>query len=736
MSLPIPNLDDKRWAQLVEEARQLIPSLTSDWTDHNIHDPGITFLELFAWLAEMQIYRVNRIGDRHREVFAKLAGEKRRSRQPARMSIWPPSERKLEESVFLPAETQLVPVGRDEIIFETKRDLNLTRSKIKEIITQVGASQIKQIPANKEKDVYFFPFGEAAPIDAELRIALDRLYPNEERNLRLTFELFTADLPRKENELDIVPVTAAIVRLAWEYRTNGGWQALMVENDTTHNLLQSGYLEFEIPTGADGSPVWIRARVAEGRYTVEPRVLAIGVNVLSCVQRETVRDELLGLGTGGTNQTFELHKGPFLPYQDDLERPLMVTEVIDWDRLARRLAQARTPLERKLRTAFEPLLQTVRENKKLTALHKYDSVRRLNRELDKPLPEDEAPMSQKVTRSRNWKWVEQTYGDLFARSGLVIEVGEERWQRVDHFDESGPEDEHYVFERESGKVTFGNGLNGRRPASGQPVWARVYRTSEGRDGNVKAGLSWKFKQGEVLGVYGTNRVPATGGEEEEPLEELAFRVKEGLRAPSRAITSEDFEKLALTTPGAQIARAKALPGYLPEMAHLAERKDKESLPGVITVVIVSHVRPGSSALPRPEPEGVLQVVRDHLAASRLVGDEIHVVGPEYVEIRVDCSLHAVKGVGIDAVRQRAEEKLRDFLSPRSPNPWPFGRFVFPSEIYQVLDGVEGVDSVSAIVLKTSGRGRLRNDVIEIPKTGLVYPGKHDLKVIPHERSPR
>ena len=229
----------------------------------------------------------------------------------------------------------------------------------------------------------------------------------------------------------------------------------------------------------------------------------------------------------------------------------MVTEVIDWDRLARRLAQARTPLERKLRTAFEPLLQTVRENKKLTPLQKYDFVRRLNRELDKPLLEDEAPMSQQMTRSRNWKWVEQTYGDLFARSGLVIEVGEERWQSVDHFDESGPEDAHYVFEPESGKVTFGNGLNGRRPASGQPVWARVYRTSEGRDGNVKAGLSWKFKQGEVLGVYGTNRVPATEGEEEEPLEELAFRVKERLRAPSRAITSEDFEKLALTTPGVE-----------------------------------------------------------------------------------------------------------------------------------------------------------------------------------------
>ena len=132
-------------------------------------------------------------------------------------------------------------------------------------------------------------------------------------------------------------------------------------------------------------------------------------------------------------------------------------------------------------------------------------------------------------------------------------------------------------------------------------------------------------------------------------------------------------------------------------------------------------------------------MRDHLAAHRLVGDEIHVVGPEYVEIRVSCSLHAVKGVGIDAVKQRAEEALRDFLSPRGTertNPWPFGRFVFPSEISQVLDGVEGVDWASKIVLEAGGRGKLRNEVIEIPKTGLVYPGEHDLKVIAYERSLR
>ena len=62
MSLPQPDLDDKTFAALVSEATKLIPRHAPDWTDHNRHDPGITFVELFSWLAEMQQFYLNRVG--------------------------------------------------------------------------------------------------------------------------------------------------------------------------------------------------------------------------------------------------------------------------------------------------------------------------------------------------------------------------------------------------------------------------------------------------------------------------------------------------------------------------------------------------------------------------------------------------------------------------------------------------------------------------------------------------
>lgn len=72
MPLSLPNLDDRRYADLVEEARSLIPSYAPEWTNHNPSDPGITLVELFAYLTEMLVYRVNRVTDENIRTFLKL----------------------------------------------------------------------------------------------------------------------------------------------------------------------------------------------------------------------------------------------------------------------------------------------------------------------------------------------------------------------------------------------------------------------------------------------------------------------------------------------------------------------------------------------------------------------------------------------------------------------------------------------------------------------------------------
>jgi hypothetical protein len=70
MALQTLNIDDRNYDQLLEELKQHIP--VSKWTDHHPSDPGIMLLELFAWLGEMTLYRMNRVPEAHQEKFLKL----------------------------------------------------------------------------------------------------------------------------------------------------------------------------------------------------------------------------------------------------------------------------------------------------------------------------------------------------------------------------------------------------------------------------------------------------------------------------------------------------------------------------------------------------------------------------------------------------------------------------------------------------------------------------------------
>jgi Baseplate J-like protein len=72
MPLPVPNLDDQTFQNLADLGRALIPGFDPDWTNHNPSDPGITLLELFAWLTESLLYRANRIPDRNQLAFLRL----------------------------------------------------------------------------------------------------------------------------------------------------------------------------------------------------------------------------------------------------------------------------------------------------------------------------------------------------------------------------------------------------------------------------------------------------------------------------------------------------------------------------------------------------------------------------------------------------------------------------------------------------------------------------------------
>ncbi len=72
MAIPLPDLDDQSYADLTAQAQALIPALDPAWTNYNPSDPGITLVELLAWLTEMLLYQVNQVPPASTEAFLRL----------------------------------------------------------------------------------------------------------------------------------------------------------------------------------------------------------------------------------------------------------------------------------------------------------------------------------------------------------------------------------------------------------------------------------------------------------------------------------------------------------------------------------------------------------------------------------------------------------------------------------------------------------------------------------------
>src|SRR5439155_10380521 len=130
--IPAPKLDDRTYADLVAEALRLIPRYCPEWTDHNPSDPGITLLELTAWMTEIILYRLNRVPEKNYLAFLDLIGIKLRPPQPARGLITSELVEGAEKQLIREGTQVATPQAADEdtVIFETQRELVVCAAKL------------------------------------------------------------------------------------------------------------------------------------------------------------------------------------------------------------------------------------------------------------------------------------------------------------------------------------------------------------------------------------------------------------------------------------------------------------------------------------------------------------------------------------------------------------------------------------------------------------------------------
>jgi len=305
MSLEIPELDDTNYEELVDSAKTRIAARTDEWTDFNPHDPGITILELLAWLADTHIYEADQLTDAHRRKYLQLLGIEPTPPQPAavRLDVSP-----TDGGGRLPAGTRLrADDGSQQVQFETDHAVHVTDSSVERVVVNNDS----RTQANETDGMSYRLFGDEPTAGDWFAVGFDG-DPFGGGQLRLFVDYDDSGLP--EPAADETGIFEPSVELRWEYCRSypptdeeTDWKPVGVQADTTNSLYEQGVVTLDRPdsweptawddeeAGCFDQPaglVWVRCRLTDDGYESPPQCTEITTNVVaashSCRYDETL----------------------------------------------------------------------------------------------------------------------------------------------------------------------------------------------------------------------------------------------------------------------------------------------------------------------------------------------------------------------------------------------------------------------------------------------------------------
>ena len=298
MSLPVPNLDDRSWKQIVDEAVRLIPRYCPEWTNHNASDPGVTLLELYAWMTEMVIYRLNKVPEKNFLTFLDLIGVRLKPPEPAQVVLeFTPAEG-IEGELLVRKGTQVATLqaaGTDPVTFETLRDLALIPVHVVRAVSSHRGTVADHTPALAAGEAKEPLFTGVQEVERFLYVGDDRLSAfNEESAVDLFFDAMPGSSgPR-------IPTVTE-----WQYFDGKRWREMSLNrNESDQRRLAFGrHVGIEKQIVNNIETYWVRGKLAEPLK--DPRQVMLD-NI-------SLRIEILGEGMAPESAFVNIGSYIFLP---------------------------------------------------------------------------------------------------------------------------------------------------------------------------------------------------------------------------------------------------------------------------------------------------------------------------------------------------------------------------------------------------------------------------------------
>ncbi|HEY2963001.1 MAG TPA: baseplate J/gp47 family protein [Pyrinomonadaceae bacterium] len=733
MPLQIPNLDDRRYQDLLNDALARIPVHNPEWTNFNKSDPGVTLIELFAFMTENLLYRSNQIPERNRKKFLQLLGVPLQPASSAIGLVGFTNDRGPLQTITLNSGLEVragqVPfrtnAGLDVLPVEArvyyKRRLTNPSTQLTDYYKLLYASYQGQPPNDADIQLY-----ETLPLngtegnevaigqettDSSLWIALlvrsgDKPVDNTPQAKEDLKEKVRHEIAGKTLSLGIVPALDEPTR---QLSPTG------IANPEAQTLLQ--YL---IPkVGSDGllptdpaqrtpqyRPLDVRAPVD---VLANPGVVEVNLPTATDLRLWTNLDPL------------EQGVGDLPP---SLEDSTLNDRLVTWLRVQSSAAVRAKILWTGINTVNITQRAHVSNEVLPDGTGAPDQVVVVSR---RPI----IPNSVRLTVTANNEirvWTE--IDDLLA-AGPEVQVPDLR-QPPGAPLATNPLVEVFTVNPESGEIKFGDGLRGKRPPAGAKLRAS-YDYGVGSAGNVGAG---SINNGPALpaGIKVSNPVRTWNGAEAETVTEGEKQIARYLQHRDRLVNATDFETITLRTPGVDIGRVEVIPAFNPELAP----SEPGDAPGAVTLMLIPRYDPKQPDAPNADAI-FLDTICRYLDPRRLVTTQLFLRGPSYKQIWVSAGINVVAGISTADVREAVKQALLGFLAPLQQSPaglldnqvtllnapsygsmkkgWPLRKPVTARELLAVASRVAGVLLVNDVLISEGTKPATD----QIQMTGLELP---------------
>lgn len=655
MSLPVPNLDDRRFDDLVKEARERLGAHLPELTQVSPGDPVHTITDLFAWFTETILYRANLIPERQRRAFLNLLQIPVRTARAASGIVCidgEPGSVRLPALVrdgaqlrggkhFLTAKGELQPTNLSSRVLikevigpDALRELGITPRDLKE---QFGLADGQEPTPFRPHQ---FSVGRevlalAKSLDQALYVACVAPKPlaGQLSQLRdnLAGIILNVGIAPADDQPDEQVDSIAPRALVWE-----------LVNQSADGMTR--FLPLEVI--ADSSGGGRQAGVARLRIPRNPQLL----------------------------QSFTYADPMFSGLQDlppALEDPEEAARTAFWLRL-------RCPDEPELALGYldlngiDVVAQGLRTNQIVG--------------MGTGMPEQVIALPD---------------GQIGAGS-IQLQVEENghwrTWAQQDFLAGQSPEARVFRLNPQSGYIYFGDGVSaGRRVPAGVRIRALEYLYGGGAETNLPPGGIKEIVGSSSLRIR--HLWPLNGGQDAETVEQAEKRIPKFLTHRNRAVTATDFKVITEGNPVNPVARAEVISGFLPGSSIHAVRRH---VPGAVSVFVLPPVAPALGSAPRPT-RGLLKDVFGYLLQRITIGTELNVLSPEFISVAVSVRVEVRDPQTEQQTLQNIREALIQYLWPLAPGGadgegWPMGRAVSANELATQVARVNGVQSWHGLAL--------------------------------------